>query len=83
MPRFFIDTSDQNVFCRDEDGTNYPDLDAAKAAAVSALPDMARDSLPDGDAHTFTAVVRDEHDRPMVQASLILCVDTIPPSVDA
>ena len=42
MPRFFIDTSDQKRFVRDEIGIECKDVEAAKTAAVDALPDMAR-----------------------------------------
>lgn len=77
MPRYYIDTSDQDVFCRDEEGGEYLNLDTAKAAAVSALPDMARDQLPDGDARTFTAVIRDQHQTPILLASLTLYVSAL------
>ena len=70
MPRFYIDTSDQEHFVRDEDGYEFPDVEAAKNAAVDALPDMARDELPDGEGRTFIAVVRDEQGRTLVQATM-------------
>ena len=70
MPRFFIDTSDQHVFIRDDVGMEYEDIEAAKTAAVDALPDMARQELPDGDARAFLAVVRDEHGRTLIQATM-------------
>ncbi len=74
VPRFFIDTSDQQHFVRDKVGYELPDVDAARDAAIEALPDMARDVLPDGDARTFLAVVRDEQNRTLLQASLSLGV---------
>ena len=70
MPRFYIDTSDQERFVRDEEGLEFEDIEAAKNAAVDALPDMARDDLPDGDSRTFIAVVRDIHGRTLVQATM-------------
>ena len=74
MPRFFIDTSDQQNFVRDETGHQFEDMDAARSAAIAALPDMARDVLPDGDARTFLAIVRDNGGRTLLQASLSLGV---------
>ena len=74
VPRFYIDTSDQQYFARDEKGYEFEDVEAARAAAISALPDMARDVLPDGDARTFLAVVRDEQNRTLLQATLSLGV---------
>ena len=80
MPRFYIDTSDQNHFVWDDVGKDYFDLEAAKAEAVSALPDMARDELPDGDARTFLAIVRGENGRALLQASLTLSVTSLIPT---
>ena len=80
MPRFYIDTSDQSVFCRDDQGKEYPDLDAARSAAVTVLPDMARDELPDGDARTFLAIVRDADGRLLLQAGLSLHVTSLVPN---
>ena len=80
MPRFFIDTSDQDRFVRDEVGIDCADLEAAKAAAVDALPDMARDVLPDGDARTFLAIVRGEDGSPMLQCTLALSIVSLIPT---
>lgn len=77
MPRFYIDTSDQDHFVRDEFGYEFQDVEAAKAAAVGALPDMARDVLPDGDARTFLAVVRANDGRTLLQATLTLHVTSL------
>ena len=80
MPRFFIDTSDQDLFVRDEIGADYEDVEAAKAAAVDALPDMARDKLPDGDARSFMAIVRGPDGGALLQASLTLHVTSLVPT---
>ena len=74
MPRFFIDTSDEHIFVKDKVGTECKDISAAKTLAVDALPDMARDELPDGDYRTFLAIVRNEQDRTLLKASLSLAV---------
>lgn len=80
MPRFYIDTSDQNRFVRDDTGIECVDLEAAKDQAVNALPDMARDALPDGDMRTFLAVVRDAEGRALLQASLTLSITSLVPT---
>lgn len=82
MPRFFIDTSDQDLFVHDDVGQDFPDLEAAKEEAVATLPDMARDKLPDGDSRVFLAVVRGEDGRTLIQASLSLQVTSLTPSAD-
>ena len=80
MPRFFIDTSDDESFVLDDTGQELANLAAAKQEAVSALPDMARDILPDGDHRTFLAIVRGEDGRMLLQASLTLAVTSLVPS---
>jgi hypothetical protein len=74
LARFYIDTSDEQHFVRDDVGRLYDDVEAARSAAVDALPDMAREKLPDGDHHTFLALVRDEHGHTVMQAILTLSV---------
>lgn len=76
----FIDTSDDEFFVRDETGQEYADVEDAKDAAVAALPDMARDKLPDGDSRNFLALVRGEEGATLLQASLILKVTSLVPS---
>ena len=72
MPRFFIDTDDGDSPHRDEEGFDLPDAQAARDAAMDALPDMARDKLPDGDRRTFTTTVRDQHGTVLYTAALSL-----------
>ena len=72
MPRYFIDTDDGDSPHRDEDGHDLPDDDAARQAALDALPDMARDKLPDGDRRTFRATARDERGNVIYDATLTL-----------
>ena len=84
MPKYYIDTADGETFIRDEVGYDFPDLQAAKTAAVDALPDMAREELPDGDARTFLAIVRGEVGLPILQASLTFqVISMVPTSVTA
>ena len=80
MPLFFIDTSDEQCFIRDEQGHEFDDVEAAKVAAVDALPDMARDVLPDGDTRQFLAIVRGSDGLSLLQASLTLHVTSLVPN---
>ncbi len=70
MPRFFIDTSDGDLSLRDEDGYDLPDMQAARVAAIDALPGMARDKLPDGERRAFRAAVRGADGQLLYTASL-------------
>ena len=67
MPRYFIDTDDGDLSQQDADGLELPDDEAARTAALDALPDMARDKLPDGDHRTFRVTARDE------QGAVVYC----------
>ncbi|WP_375465187.1 DUF6894 family protein [uncultured Methylobacterium sp.] len=60
MPRYFIDTDDGDTHVHDDEGRVLPDDAAARLAAQAALPDMARDKLPGGDARNLVAMVRNE-----------------------
>jgi hypothetical protein len=42
----------------------------ARDKAVSALPDVARDVMPDGQQQDFFVTMRDESGRPIFKASL-------------
>src|SRR4051794_19933537 len=55
MPRYFFDENGT----RDEDGLELDGRKEARAEAVRALPDTARDVLPDGEELTMTVGVRE------------------------
>ena len=74
MPRFYIDTTDQDQLVRDEQGHDFSDVETARNAAIDALPDMARDMLPNGDSRAFVALVRDEDGKALLQACLSFSV---------
>lgn len=70
MPRYFIDTDDGSTRVRDEGGLDLPDAAAARAEAIRALPDMARDTMPNGDRRTLVSEVRDERGTVVYHATL-------------
>lgn len=72
MPRYFIDTNDDDVFVEDDEGQDFPNVEAAREVAQAALPDMARDKMPDGERRTFSACVRDEAGTVIYKATLTL-----------
>jgi hypothetical protein len=53
-------------------------IEEAKAEAVKALPDMARDGLPDGGYREFVVDVRDEAGQRVLRARLTLVVECLP-----
>jgi len=72
MPRYFIDTDDGVMEARDEEGQDLASPHAARNAALKALPDMARDEIPNGEERTFTVTIRREGGREIYQATLTL-----------
>ena len=72
MPRYFIDTADGDLSMIDNEGLYYPSDEAARKAALDALPDMARDEIPDGDARRFSVAVRSSEGRAIYSAELTL-----------
>ena len=77
MPRYFFDTYDGEAFIRDEDGLVLEDLQQARDEAVLALPDIARETLPDGDRRDYVVEVRDEAGRKVWRATLSLVVERL------
>jgi hypothetical protein len=45
MARYFFDTDDGDTFVEDDEGQDLPDAEAAREAALAALPGMARDKM--------------------------------------
>ena len=72
MPHYFFDTNDGDMLDEDDVGLEFPDPESARRAAIAALPDMARDRLPDGDRRNFSVRVRDEAGTVLYAASLSL-----------
>lgn len=72
MPRFFFDTDDGRFAARDDQGVDCPDRESARRAALSCLPNMADDAMPDGDERRFTVSVRDEDGEEIYAAVLTL-----------
>jgi hypothetical protein len=60
MPRFFFDVSDGQKVTRDQIGLDLSDIDSVRREAIDALPDIAREQLPDGDEAVFAVQARDE-----------------------
>ena len=61
MPRFFFDVCEGTRFAPDDEGLEFPDLDAAEREAAEAAAAIGRDRLPKGDAREIVIQVRNEH----------------------
>lgn len=72
MPRYTIDTNDDDLLVVGDDAEGLTDIEAARRAALSVLPEMAREKVSDGDRRTFCASVRDEEGHVVYKATLTL-----------
>jgi hypothetical protein len=72
MARYFFDIYDNEQVTSDTKGLECASRQEVREAAISVLPAIARDELPDGNRHSFRVRVRDHGDRPVFQASLTL-----------
>ncbi|KFG68726.1 hypothetical protein [Microvirga sp. BSC39] len=75
MARYFFDTFDGERFVRDDVGLECETLEEAKSEGQRALPEMAREVLPDGNHRTFVVTVRDEVGTVVMRMSLSLVVE--------
>ena len=78
MPRYFFDITDQGEGGRDDDGSVHESPQAARKEAIGTLAHMAKDELPDGNAHDFTASIRDEDGKVLFRATLLLRAEWVP-----
>lgn len=58
MPHYYFDVDDGDRLDADPDEIELRDDAAARVKALDALPDIAREKIPDGDHRTFQVSVR-------------------------
>lgn len=71
MPRFYFDTHDGD-FIRDDVGIECDNFQDVFAEATSGLADFAQDAVPGAKWRELAIRVRDDQDRPVMQAILRL-----------
>jgi hypothetical protein len=72
MPRYFFTVQDDDHIVTDDEGMEFADLKQARDGAVETLPQIASDTLPNGDEHLFAVHVADDRNRPIVTVTLTL-----------
>jgi hypothetical protein len=60
MALYFFDTRDNDDFVEDDEGLEYPTLEAVKVQAAKALAEIARDVIPGSVRRHLSIEVRDE-----------------------
>ena len=72
MPRYFFDIHDGEDLTVDQIGLQCASEKDVRNEAIKALPDIAKDELPDGPERCFWVKVRDETGNYIFTASLEL-----------
>ncbi len=71
MPHYFFDIYSDGKLAPDEFGLELESFDEARDQAISILPDIARDELPDGEKHDFVCEVRAAEGQMVYRAMLM------------
>ena len=80
MPRFYFDVREGAKFVPDDEGMEFPDLDAAEREAAVSAASIGRDLLPKGDAREVTIEVRDEHRQRVLTVTVSMHLARVHPS---
>lgn len=78
MPRYFLDFLDGEMWLKDDEGQEYESLQAARDAAIAALPDIGREAPPRDGKRDFVAYVRDESGAQLCTVRLNLAAECLP-----
>ena len=80
MPRFYFDVREGAKFVPDDQGMEFPNLDAAEREAAVSAASIGRDLLPKGDAREVTIEVCDEHRQRVLTVTVSMHVARVHPS---
>jgi hypothetical protein len=72
LARYYFDTFDGDHTSADSEGIECSSRKQVRYQAIDALPDMARELLPDGPNRTFRVEVRDDAGTVVFRATLEL-----------
>ena len=77
MARYYFDTNNGTTTIPDKVGLELDGLEAARMAAVSALPDMVKDTLWSGTPPRCVVWARDEGGQCLLAVTLTLRVEVL------
>jgi hypothetical protein len=80
MPRFYFDSREGSRFLPDDEGLEFPDIDAAEHAAATAAAGLGRDLFPNALFRDITIEVRNEHDQRLCTVTVTMHVERVHPS---
>lgn len=70
MALYYFDIDENGDIYPDDQGTNCEDFPQVKREAISALVDIIKESLPDGDHHRLSIKVRNDSGTIVLQVAL-------------
>jgi hypothetical protein len=70
MPHYYFDFRDGEKFSPDEDGLEFPGIEAARDQAAKTLAEVAKDVLPGSTVRQLAIEVRDSRSNPILRTSL-------------
>ncbi|MEZ0167117.1 hypothetical protein [Microvirga sp. TS319] len=81
MARYYFDIHDGMLFVRDDEGTEFKDLDTALRGAVQSAGELGRNKQAKGDTGDVVITVRDEENQRIftVTASMRIEQHPVPP----
>jgi hypothetical protein len=82
VPRFYFDVREGARFAPDDDGLEFPDLDAAEREAAQAAASIGHDLdlLPKGDPRKVTVEVCNEHRQRVLTVTVSMHIERVHPS---
>ena len=80
MPRFYFDVREGARFAPDDDGLEFPDLDAAEREAAQAAASIGHGLLPKGDPREVTVEVCNEHRQRVLTVTVSMHIERVHPS---
>ncbi len=75
MPRYYFDVCDGVLFIPDDEGFELGGPQVAERMAMQAAADMARDSLPKGDADDLAVEVHDQDGKRVLTVTVAMRVE--------
>jgi hypothetical protein len=80
MPLFYFDVREGARFVSDDEGLEFPDLDAAEREAAETAAEIGRELLPKGDAREITIEVCNEHKQRVITVTVAMQLHRVEPS---
>jgi hypothetical protein len=77
MPHYYFDIRDGICVTRDEEGLEFPDIEAAREDLLKALGEITKDIMPDGDRREIVGEIRDESGKPVLRSILSIKVQRL------